>query len=112
MGYCDAFTITRQQRLRFAHCSHLWLGLWHHCLKRSDLISVNPVLPIGVSKTLARALVDLNKARSFGQKLHILRRLRPRDLLPVPPAVVEYSATAGGTGSRSRGRRRRRMCSF
>jgi len=41
MGYCDAFTITRQQRLRFAHYSHLWLVLWHHCLKRSDLISVN-----------------------------------------------------------------------
>ena len=49
------------------------------------------VLPIGVSKTLARALVDLNKARSFSQKLSILRRLRPRDLLPVPPAVAEYS---------------------
>ncbi|MGD9425454.1 acetyl-CoA C-acyltransferase FadI [Pantoea sp. NSTU24] len=49
------------------------------------------VLPIGVTKTLARALVDLNKARSLGQKLHILRRLRPRDLLPVPPAVAEYS---------------------
>ncbi|MFV9687060.1 acetyl-CoA C-acyltransferase FadI [Pantoea sp. ARC607] len=49
------------------------------------------VLPIGVSKTLARALVDLNKARSVGQKLQILRRLRPRDLLPVPPAVAEYS---------------------
>jgi len=49
------------------------------------------VLPIGVTKTLARALVDLNKARSVGQKLQILRRLRPRDLLPVPPAVAEYS---------------------
>ena len=49
------------------------------------------VLPIGVSKTLARALVDMNKARSFSQKLQILRRLRPRDLLPVPPAVAEYS---------------------
>lgn len=49
------------------------------------------VLPIGVTKTLARALVDLNKARSLGQKLHILKRLRPRDLLPVPPAVAEYS---------------------
>lgn len=49
------------------------------------------VLPIGVTKTLARALVDLNKARSLGQKLQILRRLRPRDLLPVPPAVAEYS---------------------
>ncbi|MGK3141425.1 acetyl-CoA C-acyltransferase FadI [Pantoea sp. C2G6] len=49
------------------------------------------VLPIGVSKTLARALVDLNKARTLGQKFQILRRLRPRDLLPVPPAVAEYS---------------------
>ncbi|MBV7315008.1 acetyl-CoA C-acyltransferase FadI [Shewanella sp. NIFS-20-20] len=49
------------------------------------------VLPIGVSKTMARALVDLNKARSVGQKLAILRRLGLKDLLPVPPAVAEYS---------------------
>lgn len=49
------------------------------------------VLPIGVSKKLARALVDLNKARSFGQKLAIFRRLGLKDLLPVPPAVAEYS---------------------
>ncbi|MCL1148395.1 acetyl-CoA C-acyltransferase FadI [Shewanella marinintestina] len=49
------------------------------------------VLPIGVSKTLAHALVDLNKARSFGQKLAIFRRLGLKDLLPVPPAVAEYS---------------------
>ncbi len=49
------------------------------------------VLPIGVSKKLARALVDLNKARTFGQKLAIFRRLGIKDLLPVPPAVAEYS---------------------
>ncbi|RUO21162.1 acetyl-CoA C-acyltransferase FadI [Aliidiomarina iranensis] len=49
------------------------------------------VLPIGVSKTLARALVDLNKARSLGQRLNILKRLRLKHLLPVPPAVAEYS---------------------
>ncbi|PKM19734.1 MAG: acetyl-CoA C-acyltransferase FadI [Gammaproteobacteria bacterium HGW-Gammaproteobacteria-15] len=49
------------------------------------------VLPIGVSKKLARALVDLNKARTFGQKLAIFRRLGLKDLLPVPPAVAEYS---------------------
>ncbi|WP_130830911.1 acetyl-CoA C-acyltransferase FadI [[Erwinia] mediterraneensis] len=49
------------------------------------------VLPIGVTKSLARALVDLNKARTFSQKMKILTRLRPRDLLPVPPAVAEYS---------------------
>ena len=49
------------------------------------------VLPIGVSKTLGRALVDLNKARTLSQKLAIIRRLRLKDLLPVPPAVAEYS---------------------
>lgn len=49
------------------------------------------VLPIGVSRTLAHALVDLNKARSLGQRLAILKRLRFKDLMPVPPAIAEYS---------------------
>lgn len=49
------------------------------------------VLPIGVSKTLARALVDLNKARTLGQRLSIFKRLSVKDLMPVPPAVAEYS---------------------
>lgn len=49
------------------------------------------LLPIGVSKTLAVALVDLGKARSLKQKWQVLSRLRPKDLLPVPPAVAEYS---------------------
>ncbi len=49
------------------------------------------VLPIGVSKKLARTLVDANKARTLGQKLKLFSRLRLHDLLPVPPAVAEYS---------------------
>ncbi|EOC1532639.1 acetyl-CoA C-acyltransferase FadI [Cronobacter turicensis] len=49
------------------------------------------VLPIGVSKKLARTLVDANKARTAGQRLKLFSRLRLRDLLPVPPAVAEYS---------------------
>ena len=49
------------------------------------------VLPIGVSKKLARTLVDANKARTLGQKLKLFSQLRLRDLLPVPPAVAEYS---------------------
>ncbi|EHT99887.1 acetyl-CoA acetyltransferase [Pantoea stewartii subsp. stewartii DC283] len=35
--------------------------------------------------------MDMNKAKSLSQKFQILRRLRPGDLLPVPPAVAEYS---------------------
>ncbi|MFQ6371771.1 acetyl-CoA C-acyltransferase FadI [Shewanella sp. YIC-542] len=49
------------------------------------------VLPIGVSRKLAIALVDLGKARSLKQKWQVLSRIRPKDLLPVPPAVAEYS---------------------
>lgn len=49
------------------------------------------VAPIGVSKKLARTLVDLSKARSLGQRLSLLSRLGLKDLLPVSPAVAEYS---------------------
>jgi acetyl-CoA acyltransferase len=49
------------------------------------------VLPFGVSKNLGRTLVDLSKARTFSQRLKLLSGLRPRDLLPLPPAIAEYS---------------------
>ncbi|MBV4365619.1 acetyl-CoA C-acyltransferase FadI [Erwinia phyllosphaerae] len=49
------------------------------------------ILPIGVNKNLSRVLVDLNKAKKWPQKLRLFSQLRPRDLLPVPPAVAEYS---------------------
>ncbi|PHM63557.1 acetyl-CoA C-acyltransferase FadI [Xenorhabdus ishibashii] len=49
------------------------------------------VLPIGVTKSLARTLVDMNKAKSLSQRLKLLSRLKLRDLLPVSPAVAEYS---------------------
>ncbi len=49
------------------------------------------VSPVGVSKKLGRALVDLQKAKTLGQRWGIVKRLGLRDLLPVPPAVAEYS---------------------
>ncbi|GLS82620.1 acetyl-CoA C-acyltransferase FadI [Paraferrimonas haliotis] len=49
------------------------------------------VLPIGVSKKLARSLVDLTKAKTLGQRWQIIKRLGLKDLMPVPPAVAEYS---------------------
>ncbi len=49
------------------------------------------VLPIGVSRKLAKTLVDLTKTRSVAQRLKLFSRLRLRDLMPVPPAVAEYS---------------------
>ena len=49
------------------------------------------VSPVGVSKKLARSLVDLQKAKTLGQRWKIISKLRFKDLLPVPPAVAEYS---------------------
>ena len=49
------------------------------------------VAPIGVSKKFARTLLDLSKTKTLGQKLSLLRQLRFKDILPVPPAVAEYS---------------------
>jgi acetyl-CoA acyltransferase len=49
------------------------------------------VSPIGVSKNLARALTDLQKTKTLGQKWSVMKKLGLKDLLPVPPAVAEYS---------------------
>lgn len=49
------------------------------------------VLPISVSARLAEALVAATKARSIGERAQIFAGLRPRDLVPVPPAIAEYS---------------------
>ncbi len=49
------------------------------------------VAPIGVSKKFARTLLDLSKARSLGQKISLIRKLGLKDIMPVPPAVAEYS---------------------
>ncbi len=53
------------------------------------------VLPIQVSNKLARALIHSTKAKTLWQKLRLLRGLRPRDLLPVAPAVRDYSTGLG-----------------
>ena len=49
------------------------------------------VLPIGVSKKLAANLLALSKTKTIGQKLKVLKNLSFKDLMPVPPAVAEYS---------------------
>lgn len=49
------------------------------------------VVPIGVTKKLSAMLLNLSKAKTLGQRLKILSKLRPGDLAPVPPSVKEYS---------------------
>lgn len=48
-------------------------------------------VPIGVSKKLASALIEANKARTLKDRLSAFAGLSPKDLLPVPPALKEYT---------------------
>ena len=45
--------------------------------------------PIFASRKLAQSLVELSRARSMGERLKLVSRLRLRDLAPVPPALKE-----------------------
>lgn len=53
------------------------------------------VLPITASRPLADALLAVGKARTLGQRLRALRGLRPRHLIPKPPAIKDYTTGLG-----------------
>ena len=48
-------------------------------------------VPILHSRGFANALVGASKAKSVGAKLGALTRIRPRDLIPITPAIAEPS---------------------
>lgn len=48
-------------------------------------------IPILHSRRFSTLLVEASKARTLGQRLRILSRVRPRDLVPVTPAIAEPS---------------------
>jgi len=48
-------------------------------------------IPILASRRLADILVEASKAKSLGGRLRTLSRIRPRDLVPVSPAIAEPS---------------------
>src|SRR6059036_2645424 len=48
-------------------------------------------IPILASRRLADILVEASKAKTLGARLKTFSRLRPRDLIPVSPAIAEPS---------------------
>jgi acetyl-CoA acyltransferase len=48
-------------------------------------------VPILHSKRLSDAMVAFSKAKTLGERLRIVSAVRPRDLLPVAPAIAEPS---------------------
>ncbi len=59
-------------------------------------------VPILASDRLARTLVSASRAKSLGARLRAFTALRPRDLVPVAPAIAEYSTgeTMGAAAER------------
>ena len=48
-------------------------------------------IPVLHSRRFSRLLVDASKAKTLGQRLGIFAQLRPRDLVPLTPAIAEPS---------------------
>ncbi|AGH96543.1 acetyl-CoA C-acetyltransferase [Pseudobdellovibrio exovorus] len=72
--------------------------IWHTALKigagQINLaiaggLDTNSDLPIEVSQQMKSFLLDMNKARTFGEKLSAMKHLSFKALIPTPPAVVE-----------------------
>ncbi|MEQ1664301.1 MAG: acetyl-CoA C-acetyltransferase [Bdellovibrionales bacterium] len=52
-------------------------------------VDTNSDLPVVFSKNFSHAMLQLSRAKTVGDKLKIISQLRPQDLKPVTPAVVE-----------------------
>ena len=48
-------------------------------------------VPILHSRTMAEKLVALSRAKSLGQRLRLVGSIRPRDFVPITPAIAEPS---------------------
>ncbi len=48
-------------------------------------------IPVLHSRRFSRLLVEASKAKALGQRLGIVAQVRPRDLVPVTPAIAEPS---------------------
>jgi acetyl-CoA acyltransferase len=48
-------------------------------------------VPIFTSRPLSRALVRASRARSLPERVRAFAGVAPKDLVPVPPAIAEYS---------------------
>lgn len=48
-------------------------------------------VPIRFGRGATRRLMELNKAKTLPQRLSVLTKFRPSDLVPVAPAIAEYT---------------------
>ena len=89
----DAYSITRACATSFQTAAS---GAEAIALGHADVVMTGGTdstsdIAVPLSKRLSDALRDASQARSHTDRLRILSRLRPRDLLPRTPSITEYS---------------------
>ncbi|HIF9077825.1 TPA: acetyl-CoA C-acyltransferase FadI [Photobacterium damselae] len=91
--HTDAYSVTRACATSFQAVANVTESI----LSGSIEIGIaggadsSSVLPISVSKKMAATLLALSKAKTMGQRAKLFSLLSLKDLMPVPPAVAEYS---------------------
>ena len=90
---CEAYTVSRacasaNQAITDA-ADQIALG-HHDCIIAGGAESLSTV-PILHSRGFADALVAASKAKSIGGRVASLARIRPKDLVPITPAIAEPS---------------------
>ncbi len=89
----DAFSVSRACATSYQSAISAAQSIWdgsNQCAIAGGADSASDV-PIVVSKKLASALLLASRAKSLADRLSAFAPLRPLDLLPVPPAVREFS---------------------
>jgi acetyl-CoA acyltransferase len=90
---CEAYTVSRacasaNQAITDA-ADQIILG--HHDVIIAGGAESLSNVPILHSRTMSEKLVALSRAKSVGQRLGILSSIRPKDLVPITPAIAEPS---------------------
>ncbi|HVX39688.1 MAG TPA: acetyl-CoA C-acyltransferase FadI [Gemmatimonadaceae bacterium] len=90
---CEAYTVSRacasaNQAITDA-ADQILLG-HHHVVIAGGAESLSNV-PILHSRSMSEKLVAVSRAKSAGQRLRVLGSIRPRDLVPITPAIAEPS---------------------
>ncbi|MDN5861940.1 MAG: acetyl-CoA C-acyltransferase FadI [Salinisphaera sp.] len=89
----DAYSITRACATSFqtvaAAADSIALG--HADVVMAGGTDSTSDVSVPLSRRLSSTLRDVSQARSHGDRLRIVSRLRPKDLLPRKPSITEYS---------------------
>ena len=90
---CEAYTVSRacasaNQAITDA-ADQIVLG--HHDVIIAGGAESLSNVPILHSRSMSEKLVSLSRAKSVGQRLSLLGSIRPRDLVPITPAIAEPS---------------------